>query len=107
MRWTVPAAYPELLGDLVQPWAPRCSQCITRMRPSNLVSMKGRPQCLPPALARAMPAFTRSRIIARSNLANTPIIWNMALPAGVGGVDALLMLGKVDPEAVQLPEEAD
>jgi hypothetical protein len=36
-----------------------------------------------------MPALTRSAIIARSNSANTPIIWNIALPAGVVGVDAL------------------
>jgi hypothetical protein len=32
-------------------------------------------------LARARPARTRSAIIARSNSAKTPIIWNMALPA--------------------------
>jgi hypothetical protein len=34
-------------------------------------------------LARRRPARTRSWMIARSNSANTPIIWNMALPAGV------------------------
>jgi hypothetical protein len=28
--------------------------------------------------------MTRSRIIARSNSAKTPIIWNMARPAGEG-----------------------
>jgi hypothetical protein len=33
-------------------------------------------------LALAMPALTRSAIIARSNSANTPIIWNIALAAG-------------------------
>jgi hypothetical protein len=38
---------------------------------------------VPLALALATPARTRSRIIDRSNSANTPIIWNMALPAGV------------------------
>src|SRR5215813_13859311 len=43
----------------------------------------GRPQCFPWLLALAMPALTRSAIIARSNSANTPIIWNVALPAGV------------------------
>ena len=32
---------------------------------------------------RATPARTRSTIMLRSNSANTPIIWNMALPAGV------------------------
>ena len=34
----------------------------------------GRPSLLPWARARSRPAFTRSRIIARSNSANTPII---------------------------------
>jgi hypothetical protein len=34
-------------------------------------------------LARSSPDLTRSRIIARSNSAKTPIIWNSALPAGV------------------------
>jgi hypothetical protein len=38
---------------------------------------------LPCALARSSPALTRSWIIARSNSAKTPIIWNRALPAGV------------------------
>jgi hypothetical protein len=49
------AADAGLLGDLVKgPGAARAS----RMRSSSLVSMKGRPQCSPSALARAMPAFT-------------------------------------------------
>jgi hypothetical protein len=46
-------------------------------------SMGLRPNLLPCALARSSPAFTRSWIIARSNSAKTPIIWNKALPAGV------------------------
>ena len=55
-------------------------------------SMGLRPNLLPSALARSNPALTRSWIIARSNSAKTPIIWNRALPAGVVvGVDALLM----------------
>ena len=38
---------------------------------------------VPVTRARAMPLFTRSTIIDLSNSANTPIIWNIALPAGV------------------------
>jgi hypothetical protein len=41
-----------------------------------LFTFLGRPSTRPRALARASPAFTRSRIIARSNSANTPHIWN-------------------------------
>jgi hypothetical protein len=43
----------------------------------------GRPNFFPFALARFRPANTRSRIMARSNSAKTPIIWNIALPEGV------------------------
>ena len=96
----------ELLGDLVQARPIRRSQCGADAPPSSLVSMKGRPQCLPAALARAMPAFTRSRIMERSNSANTPIIWNMAFASRRRGVDALLMQEQVDAQAVQLGEEA-
>ncbi len=46
-------------------------------------SIGGRLNILPCALARSSPDLTRSRIIARSNSAKTPIIWNSALPAGV------------------------
>ena len=48
-----------------------------------LCSTVRRPSCFPSALARANPAITRSRIIARSNSAKTPSIWNMARPDGV------------------------
>jgi hypothetical protein len=37
----------------------------------------------PDAFTRASPALIRSWIIARSNSANTPIIWKSALPPGV------------------------
>ena len=47
------------------------------------VSAGGRPRRLPLALALFRPARTLSWIIARSNSANTPSIWNMALPEGV------------------------
>src|SRR5882672_1637087 len=42
-----------------------------------------RPNFTPLALARASPALTRSLMIPRSNSANTPNIWNIALPAVV------------------------
>jgi putative restriction endonuclease len=48
-----------------------------------MVSRVRRPSFVPFALARARPAFTRSRMMPRSNSANTPSIWNMALPAVV------------------------
>ena len=41
------------------------------------------PDLVAPRPALASPARTRSWIIARSNSAKTPIIWNMALPEGV------------------------
>jgi hypothetical protein len=34
-------------------------------------------------LARSSPDFSRSRIMARSNSANIPIIWNMIVPVGI------------------------
>jgi hypothetical protein len=46
-----------------------------RIASSVFSSTLGRPSCFPSALARASPALTRSWIMARSNSANTPIIW--------------------------------
>jgi hypothetical protein len=43
----------------------------------------GRPSRVPAAFVLASPALTLSRIMDRSNSANTPIIWNSALPLGV------------------------
>jgi hypothetical protein len=43
----------------------------------------GFPLRVPLAAALDMPANTRFRIMDRSNSANTPIIWNIALPDGV------------------------
>lgn len=54
-----------------------------RIASSTSAPTVGRPNRLPFAFALASPAVTRSRIIARSNSANTPHIWNMAFPAGV------------------------
>ena len=56
-------AYARLYGRLH--WAP------TELRPLRLI------------LARARPALTLSRMMPRSNSANTPSIWNIALPAFV------------------------
>ena len=42
----------------------------------------------------------------RSNSANTPIIWNMALPAGVV-VSKPADAGKIIPQGVQLGKEAN
>ena len=49
--------------------------------------------------------MTRSRIIARSNSAKTPIIWNMALPDGRRGIEPLLMQVQIDALSVKLSEE--
>jgi hypothetical protein len=46
-------------------------------------SSRRRPSWMPSALARLRPAMTRSRIIERSNSANTPSIWNIARPDGI------------------------
>jgi len=54
-----------------------------RMATSFSSEMVGRPKRFPSLLALAKPARTRSWIIDRSNSADTPIIWNSALPAGV------------------------
>ena len=56
-------AYARLYGRLH--WTP------TELRPLRLI------------LARARPALTLSRMMPRSNSANTPSIWNIALPAVV------------------------
>jgi hypothetical protein len=54
-----------------------------RTAASVAASIFGRPSFVPSASAHARPARTRSCIIERSNSANTPIIWNIASPAGV------------------------
>lgn len=80
------------------------------MRASTSPPTVGLPSFVPAALVRARPAFTRSWIIDRSNSANTPIIWNIARPAGVRlafgrngveeGADAALKKVEVHPFAV-------
>ncbi len=51
-----------------------------RLACSTSADTRGRPSFLPSPLARSSPALMRSRMIARSNSAKTPIIWNRALP---------------------------
>ena len=67
--------------------------------------MYGRPRCLPSARARAMPALTRSTMIARSNSANTPEHLEQRSPGRRGGVDALLVQVEVTADRAQLAEE--
>ena len=55
----------------------------TRTLSATMGATGGRPMCLPSALALAIPDRTRSRMIARSNSANTDSMPNMARPAGV------------------------
>ena len=61
-----PRPNPELLGDLVQARPIRRSQGGT-MRPSSLVSMRGRPQCLPPALGTPMTLEEAGERMGRSH----------------------------------------
>ena len=79
-RCTVPAPTPSLaaIARTDRPFA--FSLAILAI---TLASVRGAPSLTPLALALARPAFTRSRIIARSNSAKTPIIWKRARPAGV------------------------
>src|SRR5262245_30538031 len=75
------------------------------MARSMSASILGRPSCFPSLLARRRPARTRSWSMARSNSANTPIIWNIALPTGRGGVEALLVQEQIDVQCMQLGQE--
>ena len=70
-------------------------------------SPDGGPSLVPFALARASPALTRSRMMPRSNSANTPSIWNIALPAVVDGVETLLMQEQIDALVVQVLQDAE
>jgi hypothetical protein len=67
----------------------------------------GLPLLVPVSLARRRPARTRSRIIARSNSANTPIIPNMALPDGVVVSSPLLVQIQVDFQRVDFRQQID
>jgi hypothetical protein len=67
----------------------------------------GLPLRVPLAAALDMPASTRSRIIERSNSANTPIIWNMALPDGVGRVETLLVQVEIDVLCMELSQQLE
>ena len=80
-RWTVPDPTPNSAAILRIPLSPFAKAFL--MLASMLTAILGLPKTWPAALALLSPALTRSTIIARSNSANTPHIWNMALPAGV------------------------
>jgi hypothetical protein len=62
----------ERVAILRMPVPPACKAL--RIAVSVAASILGRPSVVPSARARARPALTRSRIMARSNSANTPII---------------------------------
>ncbi|MEA2831387.1 MAG: hypothetical protein QOF22_2135 [Bradyrhizobium sp.] len=55
----------------------------SRIRASTEGFTGRRPSFVPVARALASPALTLSRIMPRSNSANTPHIWNIARPDGV------------------------
>ena len=73
-------ADPEARRDLDHPRLPGLQRRADR---ALLLGIDRRAAELLAGGARARPDFTRSWIMARSNSANTPIIWNMALPADV------------------------
>ena len=73
-----PAPTADELGHPVNP------QPLRRAAPESSFDLGtdpgGRPQLQPSALARRRPALTRSTIMARSNSAKTPDIWNSIRP---------------------------
>jgi hypothetical protein len=75
-----PAAHPDELGHPVNPVTEHelLSDAIL-----DVCTDPWSPEPVPSALARFSPALTRSTIMARSNSAKTPSIWNNARPAGV------------------------
>lgn len=79
-RRTVPTPTPRsrAIRRIPLPAALAC-----RMANSLSAVSRGRPSRVPYSRARAKPETMRSRSIARSNSANTPIIWNIARPPGV------------------------
>ena len=77
-RWTTLVPMPMVRPILRIPIPVALS---SRMRASTEGFTGRRPSFVPFALARARPALTLSRMMPRSNSANTPSIWNIALPA--------------------------
>jgi predicted RecB family nuclease len=80
IRCTVPVPSPSILATLRMP-VPFLS-CFCALR-SSTTSTFGRPSFAPCATARFSPAFTRCRIIDRSNSANAPVTWKTSFPIGV------------------------
>ena len=62
------------------------------MRFSIAGAVRGRPSAVPFSLARASPALTLSRMMPRSNSANTPSIWNIARTDGLRGESSIAEL---------------
>jgi hypothetical protein len=83
-RCTVPEPTPTSRPVLSMPMpALRCSLMAASLSAGSMGRPIGFPLLVPCSSARAIPALIRAWITARSNSANTPNIWNMALPAGV------------------------
>jgi hypothetical protein len=78
-----PDPKPNLTSDAAyaEPLGPQGHRCFHFLGLALLYSTP--PKLLPFGTRTSNPAITRSRIIARSNSANTPSIWNMARPDGV------------------------
>jgi hypothetical protein len=98
IRCTVPTPRPTSFATLMMPFPERSALRAAVFAASSIL---GRPRVVPFALARFRPAITRSRIIALSNSANTPIIWNMALPAGMVGAGVSHNEAEVYSESVR------
>jgi hypothetical protein len=65
------------------------------------------PVLRPFALARARPAFTLSRMTQRSNSANRPSIWNIAMPAVVDVSSPLLMQEQIDAAVMKSLQDTE
>ena len=76
---------------MLVPWAR--SNCIFSNSGGEKCRRAGLPTRLPARRACAIPAFTRSRSISRSNSAPAPRTVNVSLPRGRGAFSALVMIG--------------
>ena len=83
IRWTVEGSTPNRTAILRTPSVRPGLFRASRIRSTSAGASGGLPRRFPSLLARFRPARTRSWMIDLSNSANTPSIWNMALPAGV------------------------
>jgi hypothetical protein len=81
-RWTRPMLTPRSAAITRTPRRPGTARAVRILRSTSSLA-RGLPSRRPSARILASPARILSWIMARSNSAKTPIIWNMALPAGV------------------------